>query len=148
MHIFLKLQNNAAKENVLAMEAERATDDLKKVEYMQDKIGDKFDGIISGVMANGIFVELENTVEGLVHISKMDDDYYIYIEKHHCLMGKRTRNVYRLGDKVTIKVNAVDIVNRRVDFILHKTDKKKKRKKADSYAKRRKNNSSKQKSKT
>lgn len=135
----------------VAMDAERATDDLKKVEYMQDKIGDKFDGIISGVMANGIFIELENTVEGLVHISSMDDDYYIYIEKHHCLMGKRTRNVYRLGDKVTIKVNSVDIVNRRVDFVLHKTKKdakKKKYKRADSHARRRKNDSSKQKSKT
>jgi len=134
----------------VAMEAERATDDLKKVEYMQDKIGEKFDGIISGVVANGIFVELENTVEGLVHINSMDDDYYIYIEKHHCLMGKKTRNVYRLGDKVSIKVSAVDIVNRRIDFTLKKNRKnpKKKQKKVDSYARRHKSNSTKQKSKT
>ncbi len=136
----------------VAMDAERATDDLKKVEYMQDKVGEKYDGIISGVMANGIFIELPNTVEGMVRVSSMDDDYYIYIEKHHCLMGKRTRKVYRLGDKVSVKVATVDIVNRKIDFVLLKDKnsipKKKQFKKAGSYARGRKSDSTKQKSKT
>ncbi|MPN57368.1 Ribonuclease R [bioreactor metagenome] len=148
------------------MDAERATDDLKKVEYMQDKIGQKYPGIISGVMANGIFVELENTIEGLVRVSSLDDDYYMYIEKHHCLMGKRTRKIYRLGDKVSIKVSAADMQNRRLDFVLDKEksvknnkdtnkDRKdnqgkkdfKRFKKVGQHAARRKGNSSKQKSK-
>lgn len=150
----------------VAMDAERATDDLKKVEYMQDKIGQKYPGIISGVMASGIFVELENTIEGLVRVSSLDDDYYMYIEKHHCLMGKRTRKIYRLGDKVSIKVSSADMQNRRLDFVLDKEkafknnkdtnrDRKdnqgkkdfKRFKKVGQHATRRKGNSSKQKGK-
>jgi ribonuclease R len=101
-----------------AQEAERETDDLKKVEYMSDKIGEIYTGVISSVTSFGIFVELENTIEGLVHISNMLDDYYIYDEKHHSLLGERLRKVYRLGDEVKIKVAKTDIDTRTIDFEL------------------------------
>jgi ribonuclease R len=100
----------------LAQEAERETDDLKKAEFMMDKIGNVYSGIISSVTAFGMFVELENTIEGLVHISNMVDDYYIYDEKHHALIGERTKKRYRLGDRITVKVIKVDIETRTIDF--------------------------------
>lgn len=102
----------------LAQEAERETDDLKKVEYMSDKIGNIYSGVISSVTSFGIFVELENTIEGLVHISNLADDYYIYDDKHYCLIGERTRKVYRLGDEVKVKVAKTDIDSRTIDFAL------------------------------
>lgn len=102
----------------VAQEAERETDDLKKVEYMSDKIGNIYPGIISSVTAFGMFVELENTIEGLIHISNMVDDYYTYDEKRHSLIGERTKKIYRLGEKVTIKVVKTDIETRTIDFAL------------------------------
>lgn len=102
----------------VAQEAERETDDLKKVEYMSDKIGNVYPGIISSVTSFGMFVELENTIEGLIHISHMVDDYYIYDEKRHSLIGERSKKIYRLGDKVVIKVVKTDIETRTIDFAL------------------------------
>ncbi len=102
----------------VADEVERETEKLKKAEYMLDKIGMEFDGIISGVTSFGIYVELENTVEGLVHISALEDDYYVYDEKHHCLIGERTRKIYRLGDTVRIKVLGASLAKRTIDFVL------------------------------
>ncbi len=110
-------QHCSKRENV-ADEAERETEDLKKAEYMLDKVGMEFDGIISGVTGYGIYVELGNTVEGLVHVSTMDDDYYVYNEKHYCLIGTRTNRIYRLGDLVRIRVSGVDMYARNIDFIL------------------------------
>lgn len=101
-----------------ATEAERETDDLKKTEYMADKIGEEFTGIISSVTSFGIFIQLHNTIEGLVHVSNMIDDYYIYDEKNHTLMGERHRRVYRLGDNVKIKVAKADIETRTIDFAI------------------------------
>ena len=100
----------------LAEEAEREVDDLKKAEYMMDRIGEEFEGIISSVTSFGIFVELPNTVEGLVHINDLDDDYYIYDEQHLMLLGQRNKKVYRLGDSVKVKCSRVDIDNREVFF--------------------------------
>lgn len=102
----------------LAEDAEREVDDLKKAEYMMDRIGEEFDGIISSVTSFGIFVELPNTVEGLVHITDLDDDYYIYDEAHLMLIGERTKKIYRLGDAVKIKCSRVDIDNREIFFEL------------------------------
>lgn len=101
----------------IADEVERETEKLKKAEFMMDKIGMEFDGIISGVTSFGIYVELDNTVEGLVHISAIEDDYYVYDEKHHCLIGERTRKIYRLGDSVRIKVAGASVANRTIDFV-------------------------------
>src|SRR5699024_12295437 len=87
-----------------AVEAERVVDDLKKAEFMLDKIEEEFTGIISSVTSFGLFVELENTVEGLVHVSYMDDDYYHNSETSHALIGELSKNIYRIGDEVGINV--------------------------------------------
>lgn len=108
----------------LAQEAEREVDDLKKAEYMQERIGEEFSGIISSVTSFGLFVELPNTIEGLIHITALDDDYYIYDEAHLCLIGERTKKVYRLGDEVKVKCSRVDIDNREVYFDLIEEDNK------------------------
>ena len=102
----------------LAQEAEREVDDLKKAEYMQERIGEEFTAIISSVTSFGLFVELPNTIEGLIHITALDDDYYIYDEAHLCLIGERTKKVYRLGDEIKVKCTRVDIDNREVYFDL------------------------------
>lgn len=100
----------------IATEAEREVDDLKKAEYMLDRIGEEFEGIVSSVTSFGIFVELPNTIEGLIHITALDDDYYIYDENHLCLMGERTKKIYRLGDFVKVRCSKVDIPNREIYF--------------------------------
>ncbi|WP_371932694.1 ribonuclease R [Bacillus carboniphilus] len=99
-----------------AVDAERETDDLKKAEYMLDKIGQEYDGIISSVTNFGMFVELPNTVEGLVHVSYMTDDYYRYDDRHYAMIGERTGNIYRIGDEITVRVVKVDKEERSVDF--------------------------------
>ncbi|HRF52516.1 MAG TPA: S1 RNA-binding domain-containing protein, partial [Trichococcus flocculiformis] len=101
-----------------SVDAERETESLKKAEFMMDKIGQEFEGVISSVTKFGIFVQLPNTVEGLVHISKMAEDYFNYIESHMLLMGERTGVMYRIGQKVKIKVENSDPVTRAIDFSL------------------------------
>lgn len=105
----------------MAVEAEREVDDLKKAEYMLDKIGEEFEGIISSVTSFGMFVELPNTIEGLVHISELHDDYYIYDERHLSLIGERTKNIYRLGDEVKVVCSKVDIDAHDIYFEIVKT---------------------------
>jgi ribonuclease R len=84
---------------------------------MADKVGDEYDGYITGVAPFGLFVELiDHYVEGLVHMSSMADDYYRFIEQHHVLRGENTKKVYRLGDKVTVQVVRVDMERRQVDL--------------------------------
>ena len=100
----------------IAVDAERETDDLKKAEYMLDKIGEEFDGVISSVTNFGIFVELENTVEGLVHVTDLTDDYYNFDERSYAMIGERTGNVFRIGDAITIKVADVNLEEHSVDF--------------------------------
>ena len=101
-----------------AAEAERATVELKKCEYMEAHIGEEFDGVISGVTSYGMFVELPNGVEGLVHISSLVDDYYDFYEERYALVGTHTKNQYRLGDKVRIEVLQVNIEDVSIDFIM------------------------------
>ena len=117
-----KIISNIAKEaserERLAEEAERESVDLKKVEYMEDKIGFEFDGIISGLTSFGMFVELENTVEGLVHVSNMLDDYYIFYEDQLIFQGERTNKTYRIGDPVTVRVIKVSKELLQIDFEL------------------------------
>ena len=102
----------------LATEAERAVVDLKKVEFMLGKEGEVYDAIISGVANFGFFTELDNTVEGLVHVSSLTDDYYRYDEQAYALIGERTGRRFRLGDLVRVKVVRVDLEERRIDFEL------------------------------
>ena len=99
-----------------AVDAERETDELKKTEYMEDKIGEEFDGIISSVTNFGIFIELPNTIEGLVHVSYLTDDYYHYDERQYAMIGERTGNVFRIGDEITVRVISVDKEERSIDF--------------------------------
>jgi ribonuclease R len=101
-----------------AADAERATVELKKCEYMADHLGEEYDGVISGVTAFGMFVELANGVEGLVHISSLMDDYYDYYEERYALVGMHNGRTYRLGDKVRIEVLQVNLSDVAIDFIM------------------------------
>ena len=83
---------------------------------MLDKIGEEFDGVISSVTNFGMFVELPNTIEGLVHVSFMTDDFYRYDEQHYAMIGERTGNVYRIGDEITVRVVDVNKDERNIDF--------------------------------
>ncbi|MBU3875197.1 RNB domain-containing ribonuclease [Faecalicatena sp. AGMB00832] len=99
-----------------AEEAERETIKLKKVEYMQARIGQTFEGVISGLTKWGAYVELENTIEGLVHVMNMTDDHYDYWEEQYELVGEHTRKVYKLGQRVRVRVLDVDRLQRTIDF--------------------------------
>lgn len=101
-----------------AAEAERETVDLKKAEYMLKHLGEEYEGVISGVASFGMFVELPNGVEGLVHISSLTDDYYEFVETGYCLAGTHTGKVYRLGDSIKIEVLQVNLGERSIDFVL------------------------------
>ena len=107
---------HCSKQERVAEDAERDTDALKKVEFMEDKVGQIYEGIISGVTNWGIYVELPNTIEGMVALSKMDDDYYEFDEKKMLVFGKRTKKSYRLGDKVVVSVAKVDRMMGTIDF--------------------------------
>ncbi len=98
-----------------AEEAERETNKLKKCEFMADKIGESFSGVISGVTSWGIFVELKNTVEGMVAVTSMDDDDYVYDESHLQYIG--THKSYKIGQTVNVIVDKVDVPNRKIDFL-------------------------------
>lgn len=118
-----------------SVDAERAVDDLKKAEYMEDKVGQTFDAVISSVVSFGMFVSLENTVEGLVHISNMLDDYYEFNEKTMSMVGKRTHKVYTMGESIKVKLIRADAEQRQIDFEIVLTPEEQKR--ADAERKRR-----------
>ena len=99
-----------------AQEAERESDRLKKAEYMSYHLGEEYEGIISGVTAYGFYVELPNTVEGLVHVTSLRDDYYSYNEETYELSGELSKKVYHLGQKVRVRVADADALRRTVDF--------------------------------
>ena len=120
--------NHCSDREIAAVEAERAAEDLKKCEYMRDRLGEEFDGIISGVVQQGFFVELPNTVEGLVRVTTLLDDRYFLEEKHHRLVGRGGRQ-FRLGDAVRVKAVAADMETGRIDFELCEEHRPKERKK-------------------
>ncbi|WP_088006501.1 ribonuclease R [Indiicoccus explosivorum] len=99
-----------------AVEAERDTDALKKAQYMADKIGEEFDGIVSSVTNFGLFVELPNTIEGLVHVSNLTDDFYRFDERQMMMIGERSKRQFRIGDEVTVRVLDVKPEESAVDF--------------------------------
>jgi len=101
----------------LAMEAERESVDMKKVEFMEGKEGQEYDAIISGVTSFGLFAELDNLVEGLIHVSSMEDDYYHYHENNLTLIGERTGKSYRIGQPVRVSLKRVSKENRQIDFM-------------------------------
>ena len=103
--------------------AERDVKDYYKAVYMEDKVGEEFDGVVSSVTSFGMFIELPNTVEGLSRLANMNDDYYIYDEMTYTIIGERTRKTYRIGDPVRIKVDNVNVDLREIDFkILYKLE--------------------------
>lgn len=101
-----------------ADEAERESDKLKKAEYMSYHLDEEFEGIISGVTNYGFYVELPNTVEGLVHVSTLRDDYYSFDQETYELRGDMTKKVFRLGQKVSVRVDDADVMTKTVDFVL------------------------------
>ena len=100
----------------IAQKVERDAEDVKKAEYMQNKIGEEYKGIISSVTSFGIFVELENTVEGLIRFDNLGNEYFIYDEDNKTLIGEKTKKVYHIGDKIKIRVIAANKQTRRIDF--------------------------------
>ena len=96
----------------VATKVERDSEDLKKAEYMQDKIGEEYDGIVSSVTQFGIFVELE----GLIRFDDLGDEYFIYDEERKRLIGERTNTTYKIGDKVKIRVISANKMLRQIDF--------------------------------
>ncbi len=110
---------HTSKRERVAMEAEREMVDLKKMQFMRDKIGEEYDGFITGVAPFGLFVELVDLfVEGMVPVATLPQDYYVHLEKSHALVGERSRAMYRIADKVRVKVAAVNEPRKQVEFAL------------------------------
>lgn len=99
-----------------AVEAERDTDALKKSQFMADKVGEEFEGIVSSVTNFGLFIELPNTIEGLVHVSNLTDDYYRFDDRQMMMIGERTKRQFRIGDEVSIRVMSVKPEEGTIDF--------------------------------
>ena len=100
----------------IATKVERESEDIKKAEYMESRIGQKYSGIISSVTSFGIFVELENTVEGLIRFEDLGDEYFIYDEDRKRLIGEKTNITYKIGDKINIRVKDANKLLRTIDF--------------------------------
>ncbi|MBQ6995501.1 MAG: ribonuclease R [Lachnospiraceae bacterium] len=101
-----------------ADEAERETDKLKKVEYMEERIGNIYEGVISSITAWGVYVELENTIEGMVHVSMLPGDYFYYDEQSYEMVGQATDKRYKLGERIKVRVNTTDKIARTIDFVI------------------------------
>ncbi len=101
-----------------AARAERSSIKYKQVEFMKDKIGEVFEGVISGVTDWGIYVELENKCEGMVPVRELDDDFYIFDEKNYCLVGKHSNKTYQLGEQVTVEISRANLERKQLDFKL------------------------------
>ncbi|MBP1755577.1 MAG: rnr [Firmicutes bacterium] len=116
--ILFEVANHSSKTERRAEEAEREVMKMKKVEYMMEHIGETFEGVISGVTSWGMYVELPNTIEGMIRVSEMNDDYYIYDEERYQMIGEHTKKVYKLGQMVTVEVVSADKIQRTIDFAL------------------------------
>ena len=110
-----RAKQSSERENI-ATKVERESEDIKKAEYMEGKIGEEYEGIISSVTSFGIFVELENTVEGLIRFDDLGDEYFIYDEERKMLIGEHTKTTYKIGDKIRIRVKDASKLMRTVDF--------------------------------
>mgnify|MGYP004498236081 FL=1 len=114
-----KRADSSSEREKIATKVEREAIDIKKAEYMENKIGEVYEGIVSSVTQFGIFVELENTVEGLIRFENLGDEYFIYDENKKMLIGERTNKTYKIGDKVKIKVIKANKLLRQIDFELY-----------------------------
>ncbi len=114
--ILFDVANHSSKTERRADEAEREVEKMKKVEYMMGHIGESFEGVISGITTWGIYVELPNTVEGMVRVSDMNDDYYVYDEERYQMVGEHTKKTYKLGQTIKVEVLNADKLLRTIDF--------------------------------
>ena len=112
------IAGQASEREQASVDAQREVDDMKMAEYMEKHIGEEYDGVISGVESFGLFVELDNLIEGLVHVNSLKGDYYNYVEELLCLIGQNTKKRYTLGDKVRVKVVGASKEARTIDFEL------------------------------
>ena len=101
-----------------ADEAERETDKLKKVEFMEGHIGEIYEGVISSITAWGVYVELPNTIEGMIHVSMLPGDYFYYDDETYEMVGQATDIRYKLGQTLRVRVNATDKIMRTIDFVI------------------------------
>ena len=118
-----KYAKNSSEREKVAQKVEREAESMKKAEFMEDKIGNVYDGIISSVTNFGIFVELENTVEGLIRFEDLGDEYFIYNESNRTLIGEKSNKIYKIGDKVKIKVIKASKEAREIDFAIENDEK-------------------------
>jgi ribonuclease R len=114
--ILLQITKNCSEFERRADEAERETEKIKKAEYMRSRIGEEYEGVISGITNFGIYVELPNTVEGLVHVSNLQDDHYNYDDTTYSLVGEKSKKTYKLGQTVKIRVEKTDKMSGTIDF--------------------------------
>jgi len=112
----IKNSEQSSEREKIAQKVERESLDIKKAEYMQDKIGNIYEGIISGVTAFGLFVELANTVEGLIRFDNLGDEFYIYDDERKRLIGEHSKETYKIGDKITVRVIEANKLLRKVAF--------------------------------
>ena len=129
------IADHSSKKERDAVECERQVDDMKMAEYMEDHIGETFNGMVSSIMSFGMFVELPNLIEGLIRIDDLTDDYYTFDESTISLIGKKNKRGYRLGDLVEVIVKAANKETRTIDFVLN-TDTNKKLYKGVVYEKK------------
>ena len=111
-----KYAESSSEREKVAQKVERESVDIKMAEYMEKHIGEEYDGIISSIMSFGVFVELENTVEGMIRFDKLGDEYFIYDEDKKTLLGEKTKTMYHIGDKIHIRVIRADKQTRQIDF--------------------------------
>jgi len=114
-----KLGTHCSKRERAAIDAERDSIKLKQVEYLSQHLGEQFEGVVSGVIENGIFVDLKDLhCEGMIRVSDLNDDYYVYDEKNHCLVGRSNGKKYQMGKEINVKVVRTDIDQRHIDLEL------------------------------
>jgi len=116
------IAEHSSEREVAAVNAERDVMDMKMAEYMEDHIGEQYDGVISTVTNFGFFVELDNMIEGLVHVNNLKGDYYNYVPDLLALVGSNTKKLYRIGQKVRIEVISASKENAMIDFKLVEVD--------------------------
>ena len=113
-----KYAERSSERETIATKAEREAESIKKAEFMESRIGQEYDAIISSITPFGMFAELENTVEGLIRFEDMGDEYFIYDEERKQLIGEHTNKVYKIGDKIRIVVIKANKTMRQIDFSL------------------------------
>ena len=111
-----KYAEESSEREKIAQKVERESVDIKMAEYMEGHIGEEYDGVITSITSFGVFVELENTVEGMIRFDKLGNEYFIYDEDRKTLLGEKTKTMYHIGDKIRIRVIRADKNLRQIDF--------------------------------